>query len=416
MEALPEQKVGIEGVESIDYEEGAIIKPELSDSQKEHKEEEKLLLGEEDSFGIYQLKKGEELHFHRFESLGSLSRHSLSVEKENYKLIYSAPLQAEQTLDDIFEQFNMFRPEDFTGHSLSVSDIVLIHKDGINTAHYVDSDGFQEMPNFLELQAEHEVGQVTEAAYAFADRYLMIHECDDGYDYTFYNKDYKEMDGGVYDNSDITLEEAVYIILTDDPFPNMERTPVDYEELDEKVEVANQILKPQAKQEKVASLSDRIEAMQELNGMSPAEVEKTVLAYAQTKAEEYGYEVQILAARVFGSRIGEIERPDSDLDVVIEYQGNIREDDFFSMLHEDGLSIGGMSLDINPVTADKSGTIEEYLARANEYLDEKIKGAREITSDKEKVEVFTQESKPILTFYVAECMEFTDLGEYHDNL
>jgi antirestriction protein ArdC/predicted nucleotidyltransferase len=375
--------------------------------------EDILLHGEQNSFGIYQLKEGEELHYHRFEGLERLKNHGLQVEKKNYELIYTAPLQDAQTLDDIFEQFNLFRPEDFTGHSLSVSDIVLIHKDGVNTAQYVDSFGFQEISDFLEVQAELE--QQTEAAYEFADRYLMIHECEDGYDYTFYDKQYHEMDGGVYDNPDISLEEAVHIILTDDPFPNMERTPVDYEELDEKVEEANRILPPE-EVEKVSMLSDRTEPMQDLNGMSPAEIEETVLAYAQTKAEEYGNEVHVLAARVYGSRTAGIERENSDVDIVIEYKGELREDDFFAMLHEDGLSIGGMPVDINPITAEKSGTIEEYLARANEYLEEKVKGAREVTSDQEKVEVITEKPEQYLTFYVAECMEITMLGEYHENL
>lgn len=415
LELIIAKEYGLEWIESIVYEDGSIITPELDDIQREQIEEENLLYGKVDSFGIYQLKDGEELHYYRFEGLERLRNYGLQVEKKNYELIYTAPLQEGQTLDDIFEQFNLFRPEDFTGHSLSVSDIVLLHRDGVNTAQYVDSVGFQEIPDFLELQAEQEVTQQTEAAYEFADRYLMIHECADGYNYTFYDKEYKEIDGGVYDNPNITLEEAVHIILTDDPFPNMERMPVDYEELDEKVDKANQIL-PQEEQEKAYPLSDRTEPMQDLNGMSPAEIEETVLAYAQTKAEEYGYEVQVLAARVYGSRTAGIKREDSDVDIAIEYRGDLREDDFFSMLHEDGLSIGGMPVDINPITAEKSGAMEEYLARANEYLEEKVKSTREITSDKEKAEVVTEKPEQYLTFYVAECMEFTMLGEYHENL
>lgn len=81
-----------------------------------------------DMFGIYQLRDGEDLHYHRFESLDRLEKSGLKVEKDNYRLVYIAPLQEGQTLDDIFEEFNLFRPEDFTGHSLSVSDIVLLHK------------------------------------------------------------------------------------------------------------------------------------------------------------------------------------------------------------------------------------------------------------------------------------------------
>ena len=232
------------------------VAPEV---QKPLSQEEQLLTGKEDSFGIYQLKSGDELHYHRFEGLERLQKHGLSVEKDNYELIYTAPLKEGQTLDDIFEQFNMFRPEDFTGHSLSVSDIVMIHNDGTNTAQYVDSFGFAQILDFLEQKAVIDQPldqQETQAAYEFADRYLMIHECDEGYDYTFYDKNYKEMDGGVYDDPNVTLEQAVHIILTDDPFPDMERTVVDYEALAEKVDVANAIVPQQTLTFYVAECSE----------------------------------------------------------------------------------------------------------------------------------------------------------------
>ena len=88
----------------------------------------------------------------------------------------------------------------------------------------------------------------------------------------------------------------------------------------------------------------------------------------------------------------------------------------YFLLHENGLSVGGMMVDINPITAEKSGSIEEYLARANQYLEEKVKSFRETTSDQQKAEVVTEHPVQTLTFYVAECMEFPSLGEYHENL
>jgi len=388
--------------------------------------EDLLLNGEQDSFGIYQLKSGEELHYHRFESLDSLERHGLQVEKDNYELIYTAPLQEGQTLDNIFEQFNLFRPEDFTGHSLSVSDIVLLHKNGTNTVQYVDSIGFREIPNFLEKEkvTEQEPIEADEMAFQIADRYLTIQTVDEGYDYSIYDDNYQLLDGGIYDSPDLPIMEVVNELVADlkEPMPGAatetyyrnkiqgnvshgdELIPLDYEEFIERAEQANRI----------EAVTEQPEAS--LNQMTRSEIEETVLAYAQTKAKEYDYDVQVIAAKVYGSRTAAIEKEDSDLDVVIEYKGDIREDDFFSMLHEDGLSIGGMALDINPISEEKSGTMEEYLARANEYLEEKVKSAREMTSDKEKVEVVAEEPAQTLTFYVAECMEFTSLGEYHENL
>lgn len=167
---------------------------------------------------------------------------------------------------------------------------------------------------------------------------------------------------------------------------------------------------------KVPPVSDKTEPEKALNQMSRADIEETVLAYAQSMVDDAGYDVKVTAARVYGSRTADIQREDSDVDVVIEYQGKIREDVFFDMLHEDGLSVGGMIVDINPITAEKSGTIEEYLARANQYLEEKVKSFREAASDQQKAEVVTEYPVQTLTFYVAECMEFSSLGEYHENL
>ena len=128
-----------------------------------NEKEKELFTGETDRFGIYQLKDGEELHYHRFASLDLLEKSGLQVEKGNYELIYTAPLQKGQTLDDIFEQFNLFRPEDFTGHSLSVSDIVLLHQNGENHAQYVDRFGFQEVAQFLEQQQDREEQKAEQA-------------------------------------------------------------------------------------------------------------------------------------------------------------------------------------------------------------------------------------------------------------
>ncbi len=104
---------------------------------------------EESSFSIYQLKGGNETLDYRFEPLDSIHRNDLSVKPENYELVYEAPLTAKDDLESIYTRFNVDRPADFTGHSLSVSDIVVLNQDGKNTAHYCDRVGFSEVPEFL---------------------------------------------------------------------------------------------------------------------------------------------------------------------------------------------------------------------------------------------------------------------------
>ena len=105
---------------------------------------------EESSFSIYQLKGGNETLDYRFEPLDSIHRNGLSVKPENYELVYEAPLTAKDDLESIYTRFNVDRPADFTGHSLSVSDIVVLHQDGKDTAHYCDRVGFSEVPEFLQ--------------------------------------------------------------------------------------------------------------------------------------------------------------------------------------------------------------------------------------------------------------------------
>lgn len=106
----------------------------------------------ERSFSIYQLKGGEETRDYRFEPLDRLRAVGLDVQWDNYELVYSAPLADEESLEDIYRRFNIDHPADFTGHSLSVSDIVVLRNGDTETAHYCDSFGFTKVPEFLQQQ------------------------------------------------------------------------------------------------------------------------------------------------------------------------------------------------------------------------------------------------------------------------
>ena len=106
-----------------------------------------------DTFTIYQLKGGPETRDYRFEAYESLQEAGLAVDRQNYDLIYTAPLDGKTTLEDIYRTFNLDRPADFTGHSLSVSDVVVLNRSGKEKAHYCDSFGFTPVPEFF-LQRE----------------------------------------------------------------------------------------------------------------------------------------------------------------------------------------------------------------------------------------------------------------------
>lgn len=106
-----------------------------------------------DTFTIYQLKSGPETRDYRFEAYESLQEAGLAVDRQNYDLVYTAPLDGKTMLEDIYRTFNLDRPADFTGHSLSVSDVVVLNRSGKEEAHYCDSLGFTPVPEFF-LQRE----------------------------------------------------------------------------------------------------------------------------------------------------------------------------------------------------------------------------------------------------------------------
>jgi len=106
----------------------------------------------ENFFEIYQLKDIAETMEIRFLSFDDLRSADIPVDRGNYDFVYRAPLAADMTLDGIFEQFNVDHPADFTGHSLSVSDVVVLHQGDESRAHYVDSIGFAEAGSFLDTE------------------------------------------------------------------------------------------------------------------------------------------------------------------------------------------------------------------------------------------------------------------------
>lgn len=112
-----------------------------------------------DRYEIYQLTADPANAKLLFTSYDGVHADGMTINRSNYELKYSAPLTPNTTLDSIYVQFNINRPADFTGHSLSVSDIVVLHRNGQDTAHYVDSIGFADVPEFLTEQTQENVFQ-----------------------------------------------------------------------------------------------------------------------------------------------------------------------------------------------------------------------------------------------------------------
>ena len=647
---------GLFGVEKGDwnaYKEYLSMKQELEDSEPNR--EAQLLYGNEGRFGIYQLKDSAETRDIRFMDMDYLEKEGIPVSRENYTLVYTGELTEGMSLEDIYTKFNIDHPADFTGHSLSVSDVVVLHQDGENTSHYVDSVGYREIPEFTkelsvsveistekdavreetaEIPAEaaaehtaaentmaepdndkvsyyviedlstwaenspeksrlerfeslpeamakfteyrgketedkpdmaratlgfsvngsefdlihvrnhenclsldfthskaavessrfmedlqtlnHEVGfdkvrvhremspeeikdfvkqrfeyqlkssglddislymdrfdalygqgkmehlmptasqkhivedvpftewenpyidtksqtmgrEETELAFRLADRYISIQEATEGYDYTIYDMNYRELDGGVYDNPDITIRQALDEIVTDLKEPmhrgelegNIhtydELIPIDYDELTEKAEqeakhgIENRIRKEAEERKTVADFKARTEELfHGINGQTQEDIELNVYAYLQSKIDEYGMDIQLVDMAVSGSRCRGLEEAGSDLDVVVEYRGRESEDDLFNAFHEDGFTIGGVKVDINPITEGKTGTLGEYLPGVEAYLAEKRAALQEKAAEQAQ-----EEKQTVVTLTVAECGEFHNFGEYHEGI
>ncbi|MFR2748944.1 ParB/RepB/Spo0J family partition protein [Eubacterium ramulus] len=142
-----------------------------------------------------------------------------------------------------------------------------------------------------------------------------------------------------------------------------------------------------------------------VDGMNAGEIKEMVSYYVQAKIIENKLDVKVENVILSGSRCRGIEKIGSDLDVMVDYKGTIREDDFFNILHEESFAIAGIAVDINPITEDKMGSLAKYLESAEQYLKEKtqerklekpsvrekIKQAKQITQEKKKVN--TEKSK-----------------------
>ena len=144
---------GIFGVDREEWEKSPQFHEKVMERQEHQQEREQAFLAHEGCcFAIYQVSRDDPQNV-RFMNLDWLQSHNLAVDRSNYDLIYTAPLNGSgstmEQLETLYEQFNLKKPVDFHSPSLSVSDIVAIKQDGKVSCHYCDSVGFTEIPGFL---------------------------------------------------------------------------------------------------------------------------------------------------------------------------------------------------------------------------------------------------------------------------
>lgn len=239
--------------------------------------------------------------------------------------------------------------------------------------------------------------------------YVMLQKISEGYECIIYDQAFREIGGQFYENITASKEEVFSQIFQEEGIGELPCEPFPYEELKKSVIQGEKKRLYEGELTPTSQIGIREEKL--LHGESRQNIEEAILCYAQAELEEDGYEeITLLAARVYGSRTREtLYREDSDLDVALSYTGDIREDAFFNLLQENGMRIAGLKIDINPISLEKTGTLQEYIKRAEQYLDER---------EAEKQGQIPQETlqEPQISFYAAECMEFPSMGEYYENL
>lgn len=155
------------------------FKTEIQDISSQDKDYPKNLVAlTEPRYAIYQLKDDEDLREYQFSDSEYLKNHGMYVDRENYNRVYRGRLKENETLEDIYERFNENHPQDFHGHSLSVGDIVAVKQDGKITANFVDTVGFNEIPDFTLSREERKARRTIDNLNLLAEKQLSSDEMD----------------------------------------------------------------------------------------------------------------------------------------------------------------------------------------------------------------------------------------------
>ena len=145
---------GIFAVSREEWEESPEFDRLVKDRMNHQQEREQAFLSHKgDCYAIYQVKHTDELRDIRYEGLEWIKSIGRTVQRDNYDLVYTAPLAPRDlkgsVLDNLEYRFNNEHPADYRHPSMSVSDIVAIKRDGKVSCHYCDSFGFEQVPGFL---------------------------------------------------------------------------------------------------------------------------------------------------------------------------------------------------------------------------------------------------------------------------
>lgn len=237
------------------------------------------------TYEILQIKRDSNGEPYRFMGMNYVQKKELSVNADDYESVYKGELKPGESLDTLYERFNLYHPKGFRGHSLSISDVIVLETPTEINSFYVDSVGFCKLQDF------------------FADRFI--------------------------------------------------HTEQEWKTIQTFRQQTEQYFRP-------------------VDAKSAQEIENEVRDFLYEKIREYDIPVQIGEVVLYGSRCRGTEKENSDIDIVVEYQGVSREDDLFNLFHEEDFYIGDVKVDINPIKEEKSGNIAEFLEAATKYMEQEL--------------------------------------------
>ena len=212
-----------------------------------------------DSFAIYQLRDNDDTARLRYMNSEYLEKKGLSARRENYAAVYAGSLDrrgdTQDKLNELYETFNIRRPEDFCGHSLSVSDIVALKQNGVVSCHYVDSWGFKELPDFLKPE-----NYLKNAEMAMEDDYGMI----DGIINNGPRKTVAELEEQSKTGTPISLLELAQAVQREDAEKRRAQQPVRREKSGEKPSILAKLKTPSVADTKSVKSAPKRSAEREL--------------------------------------------------------------------------------------------------------------------------------------------------------
>ena len=348
----------------------------------------------ENRFSIFQIKDEMQREI-GFEPLERLQSRGYKVDRKNYIRTYEGVLKADRTLDDLYLQFNTMLPSDFMGHSMSVSDIIVTQKDGEERAFYVDRFGFSEVPEFLH--------SIDKELYKIGNRYVSLERKEEGIEYTIYDFDSLEkLYQGMTDDPDERMSGLMQKLVDELKMPGFDDLSGLYFHTDiqgniQQSDIAiplplntvsfretiNEIQDSSEKgtsrdpykegEKAVESYRKKTEKMydpEQLQGLELAKLEAMSDFYVRGVINDYGLDVNVVDVFLFGGRSRGMGDANSDLDIMLVYYGEEKEDSLREIFSSVGnnISICDAKLDIKVFSVSEHKDLADYLNAAEQYL------------------------------------------------